>query len=185
MTASTLPHRQPQFRIALPRTWVELPLDRRRRVAISRLLRRRLHQPPGREGAALRDALRTRLDQLTSQAAAEGVTAMYACVEPVDGVPLPASLTCMPLPSPPGGIEALWAALLEDDPAARRWRSGGRDVLWRSTPGDESEPSVAQVFIHGGVPDFLLLLTFSTPVPELAEAYLALFEAMVRASRWG
>ncbi|WP_147431850.1 hypothetical protein [Motilibacter peucedani] len=162
--------------LALPSGWVDVPLDGRRRRAVGRLLRSAGPLPPGTERH-----LRRELDAFTARAAARGVESLHLCARSVDGVPLAASLTTSRAALPPGGIDAVQAALSSAGGTVERLPGvgGGAPAVLRASAAPGSV-----TYWCAGPRGTLLLLAFEAPVPELADAYRVLFDAVVATLRW-
>lgn len=178
------PSRASGYRLTLPPDWFGLPLDGRRRTSLSRLLRG-VHVPPELDEVTVRRALRAELERTTARAAQGGVRDLWVCVGWRAGCPVPAALAVGQAPAA-GGVGAVESELRAAGEHPQRVLVGGEQACLVSDVVEERGLPLVQVRIHAPVPgrDEVLLLTFSTPVLELAEPYEKVFRAIAGALRW-
>lgn len=184
-----------RFTVLTPDDWWRIPLaDRKARdrsvEQLSKVQFRGIdHQP------VLRARLVEQLQRQTGEAAAAGGLEMYLAVQ-MQGVPVAATLTTYLVPHPmPDSAVALQEVLgTQADfdrvelpaagPAFRRRRTRGAE----GTPADgvEDAPQSTLVDYWVGVPGQpqMLLLEFSTPMEQIADVMVDLFDAVAGSVRW-
>ncbi|QKW09396.1 hypothetical protein HUT18_26410 [Streptomyces sp. NA04227] len=185
------------YRILLPEGWFRLALEPDRRAAsvdalVDRQLRGIDNQPQ------LRGLLRTEMLERAENAYRGGGIELYLSLQQAGGLTIPASLLITLLTPPPGRglpkLKDLGAALAADGEAkevsmldlnagsALRVR---REIAPSGEEGDYAQPSVTvdyQLDIPGGQGQ--LLLTFSTPLIQIADAMTELFDAVAGSLTW-
>jgi hypothetical protein len=184
--------------LLLPPGWWHIPLDERRHQSITALLDRQLASLPRDRVATLRRELDGELTRLVERAVANDAVEMYLNVDLMRGLPVAAS--CLVTVVPVGFGTALpateVAALMGDqpgdevgvlevagEPAARvRRREPVTDAEGLST----KELAVTRLQVYVPVPKTaeMLLLSFSTPMDPIADAMVALFDAIAGSLRW-
>lgn len=191
MTTPTEPAR---FTVLTPNDWWRVPLadkDARRR-SVEQLSKQQFkgidHQP------VLRARLVDHVLRQAGDAAASGGLEMYLAVQ-LQGLPVAATLTTylVPHPMPDSAVAMQDMVGPEGDcdrvevpagPAYRRRRSRGAE----GTPaeGAENEPLTTLVDYWIAVPGQpqMLLLEFSTPMEQIAEVMVDLFDAVAGSVRW-
>jgi hypothetical protein len=184
--------------LLLPPGWWHLPLDERRGQSITALLDRQLASLLRDRVATLRRELERELTRLVERAVANGAVEMYLCVDLMRGLPVAAS--CLVTVVPTGAATELPAAELaammgqqEGDevgvlevagaPAARVRR---REAVTDADGLLSGELAVTRLQVYVPVPHTtqILLLSFSTPVDPLADAMVALFDAITASLHW-
>ena len=160
------------YSLVLPRGWVDVPLDGRRRTALARLLRLAGPLP-----AALRQDLRRRLELFTAEAARGRAETLHLCVRVADGFSAPGvphDQPVRPAARRPGRRRrravrrrrrlrcAPPRAAVGSDagPPSTRPPGRGGDVLRVATAGD------TVTYYCAGPRDTLLLLVFGVPLPS-------------------
>jgi hypothetical protein len=180
--------------IVLPASWwtIDLRTEESRRRSVSRLVEQQLGRADHR--ASLRAELRRELGGAADQAAAAGGRLMAVSLMQAQGFPISATLTTYRMP---GGdltghgvaeLESVMRSSAEGDDVALDLAEGTlgavlRRVSRRSGPAALSAEDVPMLVVdywldpddgHG-----LMLLTFSTPLVELREVFLDLFDTVV------
>jgi hypothetical protein len=178
------------YRIALPDGWHRIPLEHgKRERAISDLI--------GQQFAGLDNLprLKSRLRQhLADQAEAAwrvGGIELYLSLMSAGPIPLAASLVITLVSPPPGGPvqpHALAAVCVSPGRTAeQRKLPAGSAIFVRGRLADvsaETRPTNLEVHVQVPGSGAWLLLSFATPVEQLAEPMLTLFEAIVATLRW-
>ncbi|WP_130504241.1 hypothetical protein [Blastococcus saxobsidens] len=189
------------FRILLPPGWARLPLDSRAPLRVKNLVAERLQAVPAHRRAELRSRLTRELTAALETAARQGGIDVLLSIDPVAGRPVPASglVTHVRRRADAGSLEGLLRALgsagrgvrelglvdVAGGPAARRLTSREERVP-EEGGSSGGELTVTQVDYVVPVPgtDGLLLLTFCTPVEQLAPPLVKLFDVMAGSLRW-
>lgn len=184
--------------LLLPPGWWHVPLDERRHQSITALLDRQLASLPRDRVATLRRELEGELTRHIERAVESGAVEMYLNVDLVRGLPVAASclVTVVPVGFGPALAATELAALMGDQagdevgvlevagvPAARvRRREPVIDADGLST----GELAVTRLQVYVPVPNTteMLLLSFSTPIDPIADAMVALFDAIAGSLRW-
>lgn len=192
------------YRMVLPDTWVRLPANPLALRPIARRLLQELWADQSRDVSfPRRRQLEEHLVALGDQAAEGGGRELLVCLEAAGDVPLPASAVISVQPTLLEGEQGLQelAAVSADGALSSEVLEVGRQrgvVVVRDTPLDAppSLPeegtaeqrealtaalrSVRHVDVYLPVPDepAMLLLSFSTPLASLFEAYTELFVAL-------
>ncbi len=188
--------------LLLPPGWWHIPLDERRGQSVTTLLDRRLASLPRDRVATLRRELDGELTRLVERAVANGAVEMYLNVDLMRGLPVAAS--CLVTVVPTGAAAALPAAEL----AAMMGERPGDEVgvlevagapaarVRRREPATHAdglvdglstgEVAVTRLQVYVPVPNTteMLLLSFSTPMDPIADAMVALFDAIAGSLRW-
>lgn len=190
--------------LLLPPGWWHVPLDARQHQSVKALLDRCLASLPRDRVATLRRELEGELTGLAERAVRNGAVDMYLNVDLKRAQPVAAS--CLATRIPIGGATTLpaveLAAALGNRPgdevgvldvagmqAARVRRreqvgevpvGGGTDVPW------PDELPITRLDVYVPVPgrQEMLLLSFSTPMDPIADAMVALFDAIAGSLRW-
>ncbi len=184
--------------LLLPPGWWHIPLDERRGQSIQALLDRRLASLPRDRVATLRRELEGELTRLVERAVANDAVEMYLNVDLMRGLPVAASCLVTVVPVNLGtALPARDLASLMGDqpgdevgvlevagaPAARvRRREPVTDTDGLST----GELAVTRLQVYVSVPHAteMLLLSFSTPIDPIADAMVALFDAIACSLQW-
>lgn len=168
--------------LTVPPAWARLPLAPGRNRALASLI------PPARtrETAVARGRLLLLITRLVADAREQGASAAYLCLDEVGGLPLPASLVVAET-APPGlaDLDATHSAVIAELAAALGGQvqplPAGPAALTTATTDSEFR---AQAHVPvPGTPE-LLVLTLSTPLPQLAAAWERLFLAILGTLRW-
>ncbi|GAB3116430.1 hypothetical protein GCM10027160_25450 [Streptomyces calidiresistens] len=190
------------YRLITPAEWYRIPLEsEERRERSVRALVDRTH-PNRDEAAGPRRELRDLLDHLTTEAAAGGGLELHLSTGALLGVPLPVSLLVTVESPAPGESLAIPAELLAQ---GLRRRHPGAEVSVVPLPAGESvrvrreekpkdaeelgypadRPTVVLTH-HLPVPGTgaHLLLTFSTPLIELADPLMEMCDAIAASLLW-
>ncbi|MGH3721037.1 MAG: hypothetical protein ACRDRI_19760 [Pseudonocardiaceae bacterium] len=184
--------------LLLPPGWWHIPLDERRGQSVTALLDRWLASLPRDRVAVLRRELDGELTRQVERAVVSGAVEMYLSVDLMRGLPVAAS--CLVTVVPSGAATALpaaeLAALLGERPGDE---VGVLEVAWapaarvrRREPVTEAdglstgELAVTRLQVYVPVPNTpeMLLLSFSTPMDPIADAMVALFDAIAGSLRW-
>jgi hypothetical protein len=185
------------YRILVPAGWFLVGLtsdrlERSVRALVNRQFRGVDHQP-----ALRRDLIETLLRE-AEQARRAGGIELYVATDAVGPLPLAASLVVTLLPdiptpfgalSPPDWCEYLLSqgedASLVELPAGTAVRSRRRG---EPRPDDQLRNTLPTTSLDVRVPvpnsSHYLLLSFSTPVEPLADAFVELFDAIATSLRW-
>ena len=137
-----------------------------------------------------------RLTEQARVAAAQGGIEMYLSFAAPAGVPLAISLVVSVVPAPPGHVSLRSLARelaatgsraevveLPHGPAVRRQRVDRPPVVDAMGLPDDLEV-LACDYVLSGPEDTLLLLSFSSPLAQVAEALAELFEAVASTAHW-
>ncbi|MGH3693494.1 MAG: hypothetical protein ACRDRX_05770 [Pseudonocardiaceae bacterium] len=185
--------------LLLPPGWWHIPLDERRGQSIQALLDRRLVSLPRDRVATLRRELEGELTQLVERAVANGAVEMYLNVDLMRGLPVAAS--CLVTVVPTGAATSLptaeLAALMGDQPGdevgvlevagASAARVRRREPVTDADGLPTGELALTRLQVYVPVPNKaeMLLLSFSTPMDPIADAMVALFDAIAGSLQWG
>lgn len=185
------------YRLLVPEGWFRVDLDPDRAPGAVRALAARQF-PGGDQLAQLRREFVDLLDRQCAQAQSIGGIEMYVATNSVGPLPLAASLVIVLLPEPPPGTPPLgpteWRdelradghdADLVDLPAGTGVRTQTRTPPEPDDPLGRTLPTTG-VEIRVPVPGSgaWLLMSFSTPVEPLADAFVALFDAVAGSLAW-
>ncbi|MGY1688855.1 hypothetical protein [Geodermatophilus sp. SYSU D01105] len=189
------------FTLLLPPGWARIPLDDRVPLRVKQLVDERLSTVPAEHREALRTGLTRDLGETLTAARSRGGLDVLLSLDPVAGMPVPASALVTHLQ----GDGADLAGLLET------LSSGGDDVTVQELDLVEvaGAPAVRRLGVHeervdpvgelpGGVLrvtrlDYyvpipgshgILVFAFSTPVEQLGPALVGLFDVMATSMRW-
>jgi len=184
--------------LLLPPGWWHVPLDERRGQSVTALLDRQLASLPRDRIATLRRELDGELTWLVERAVANDAVEMYLNVDLMHGLPVAAS--CLVTVVPIGLGTALpateVAALMGDQPGdevgvlevagAPAARVRRREPLTDGEGLSTGELAVTRLQVYVPVPKTteMLLLSFSTPIDPIADAMVALFDAIAGSLRW-
>lgn len=200
MTATASPLRD--FTMLLPPGWARIPLDGRTPLRVKQLVAQRLSEAPAEVREALRSSLTRELTDTLATAARHGGLDVFLSIDPVAGMPVPASALVTHL-QPDGGDPV--AGLLERFAAG----TGGLDVAELDVVEVAAAPAVRRLAtrrervapvgdLPGGVltatqldyavpvpgSSGVLVLTFSTPIEQLGPPLVQLFDVMATSLRW-
>lgn len=190
-----------EYVLLIPPGWSRLPLDPAGlRTTMRRLLDQRFARLPRDKVARLRRELELELRRTVDRAAEAGAIDLWVQTELIRGVAVSASLMVTVLDAVGTGglapvLEVVDAEIrtselirVGPDSAVRRLRvtapgpdpAGDRGVLADMLP----EATVVEYFF--AVPDSrsLLLLSFSTATAQVADALVALFDAVAQSLEW-
>lgn len=192
------------FAIVLPPGWVRVPLQGDVRAEIVGLVTQRVAQVPVDRREGLRTAMTRELIRAAQEAEQIGGIDMLMNVEPINGIPVPAS--CLVSYLDPDGravpIEGLVDQLsgsgaqvdvveLAGGPAVRRWSTRQEPVEVGDQPIPEGltvvdAVTVTDVTFYLPVPGRTgtLMFAFCAPVEPFAQALTGLFDAMAGSLRW-
>ena len=178
--------------LLLPPGWWHVPLDERRHQSIAALLDRQLESLPRDRVATLRRELDGELTRQVERAVGNGAEEMYLNVDLMRGLPVAAS--CLVTVVPVGFGTALQAtelaALMSDGPGdevgvlevagALAARVRRRDPVTDTEGLSTGKLAVTRLQVYVPVPNTteMLLLSFSTPIDPIADAMVALFDAI-------
>lgn len=184
--------------LLLPPGWWHIPLDERRGQSVTALLDRRLASLPRDRVATLRRELEGELTRLVERAVVSGAVEMYLSVDLMRGLPVAAS--CLVTVVPSGAATALpaaeLAALMSDRPGdevgvlevagAPAARVRRREPVTESDGLSTGELAVTRLQVYVPVPNLTetVLLSFSTPMDPIADAMVALFDAIAGSLHW-
>lgn len=191
------------YELILPPRWIQVPLDPTGRRGAVRMLVARTIEGAARSAAAdqvtlAKLAYERDLNVLATQAADGGAVDLYVFEDVQHGCPVSAVLLVTLIPRAGAGADA--DALLDRllrapgvtesgviEVAGRgavRVRRTERTQLGEGAAALKVAATVVEyvVAVPGGSDD--LLLTLSTPVPEVAEEFVLLFDAIVGTLRW-
>jgi hypothetical protein len=184
--------------LLLPPGWWHIPLDERRGQSVEALLDRRLASLPRDRVATLRRELDGELTRLVERAVANDAVEMYLNVDLMHGLPVAAS--CLVTVVPVGFGTKLsateLAALMGDQPGdevgvlevagAPAARVRRREPITDADGLSTGELAVTRLQVYVPVPNTteMLLLSFSTPMDPIADAMVALFDAIAGSLRW-
>ncbi|WP_326594530.1 hypothetical protein [Streptomyces sp. NBC_01803] len=186
-----------------PPEWFRIPLrsQAKRERSVRALVD--LTYPSRDEHAARRHELREMLSTMVDRAADRDGIELYLSTHAALGVPVPASLLVLVEPGdsawpsqPPVGLLAdglratygerahVSTVELPCGPAVRcRRQEMGDDAVELGQPADRPT-TVLDLYLPRPESTAWLLLSFSTPVPELADAQVELFDAIASTFRW-
>lgn len=184
--------------LLLPPGWWHIPLDERRGQSITALLDHRLASLPRDRVATLRRELEGELTRLVERAVANGAVEMYLYVDLMRGLPVAAS--CLVTVVPAGAATELpaveLAALMAERPGdevgvlevagALAARVRRREPVTDADGHSSGELAVTRLQVYVPVPNTteMLLLSFSTPMDPIANAMVALFDAIAASLDW-
>jgi hypothetical protein len=179
------------FRVVLPPGWVRIPVTDRSTEAVVALATARARVAPPEQRESVRSGLVTLLGRAVTAARDAGGVDVLLSVDAVEGMPVPAS--CLVSYVEPQGDDDLPRIAEQlggpgSDVSVVDLDSG-RAVRRQSTRWAEDRGVsvvVTELSFWTPVPGRggLLVLTFSTPSPELAPALLPLFDAIAATLRW-
>ena len=184
--------------LMLPPGWWHVPLDERRGQSVTALLENRLASLPRDRVAPLRRELEGELSRLAERAAQNGATDLYLSVDLMCGLPVAASCLVTVVPTGVGAAlpAAELAAMMGDQPddevgvlevaGAPAARVRRREPVTEADGFATGELPVTRVQVYVPVPNKTetLLLSFSTPIDPIADAMVALFDAIAGSLRW-
>jgi hypothetical protein len=188
--------------LLLPDTWSRIRLAKDRREQVSALVERAFATVSRDQAVTLRRSLAKELVITADEAFREGGRELYLLTEVRRGMPLAAScvVTVVPQPIPegvgpevlsnifaadqPGSEPAVVEAAGELVPAVRR----SEPKRFRSEVPGTGNPVITftglDVFVPFPDRSQILLLTFRTPMDQVADPMLLLFEAIAGSLRW-
>ena len=190
-----------RFTLATPTDWYRIPLvpeDARER-SVRALVDRTF--PSRDEHAENRQEMRELFRNIAEDGARRDGVELYISTQSVLGVPLPASLLVAVVPPEDDDrrLHPHWlaAAMAEERPdtevavvrlpagevVRQRRLASGREVVDLGVP-EGHRVTALDFYVPVPGSTAYLLLTFSTPVPELADAMVELFDAVARSLTW-
>lgn len=181
-----------RFVLLTPDDWWRIPLPdpSARRRSVTALAKRQFRGTD--DQPTLRTRLERELEAQVDEAAAAGGLEMYIAVQ-MRGVPVAATLTTylVPAMAPEGAVELRETLGGEVDnvqlPAGRAVRRRHtRDVTGTPADGVEGAPCTTLVDYWIDVPGAaqMLLLEFGTPMEEIAEVMVGLFDVIAESVQW-
>jgi hypothetical protein len=191
------------FSLLLPPGWARIPLDDRVPLRIKQVVDARLSSAPAEHREALRTGLTRDLTETLGTARSQGGLDVLLSLDPVAGMPVPASalVTHLQGDGEGDGVAGLLGTLTTGDdgvtvreldlvevagaPAVRRL--GTRDE--RVAPAGDLPGGVlhvTQLEYYVPIPgtDGILVLAFSTPIEQLCPPLVGLFDVMATSLRW-
>lgn len=185
------------FRLTLPAGWVRLPLDDRAAEVVALVAKRHSARLPVEQQETARPALARMLTLSVEQGRQAGGLDLLLSIDPVQGVTVPAvCLVSYVDPDEDGTGSLPLERLLEqlsgpgvttsvvELPAGPAVRRAGTRTEVAGEGGEVLEVTEVAYWLRVPGRPGLLALTFSTAVPELAEALSLLFDAMAETFWW-
>jgi hypothetical protein len=177
--------RPTDYRLAVPEGWVRVDLQPGvREPALARLVNRQFCGVSNT--ANLKRQARDQFLRVAQYAYGNGGLELYVSLQTAAGLPLPASLVVTL--TPPADKETL---RVTPDRLARTLADGGGKVTLINLPAGpairvRSQASATTLDIHVAVPESgaYLILSFSTPLDQLADAMVDLFDSIAGTLRW-
>lgn len=203
-TTRPLPEGGASYALLLPPGWWHVPLETAAaRRSVKRLLDDAFARLPRDRVATLRHELEREMRSLVARAVDAGSVDLWMLAQPVRGLPVTASLTTTVVPATGNGDRAGLAAglggpgveqveplLLAAGPAVRRLR---RTAPLAPPPPGQAERTLAEATPGATVVEYLvdvpeardaLLLSFSTTSAPVADALVAVFDAVAESLEW-
>ena len=201
-TTRPLPEGGASYALLLPPGWWHVPLETAAaRRSVKRLLDDAFARMPRDRVATLRHELEREMRALVARAVDAGSVDLWMLAQPVRGLPVTASLTTTVVPAVGDragvaaglagpGVEQVEPVLLPAGPAVRRLRRTGPLA---SPPPGEAERTLAEATPEATVVEYLLdvpdardalLLSFSTTSAPVADALVAVFDAVAESLEW-
>lgn len=192
---------QTGWSLMLPDTWSRIRLERDRPQQVAALVDRAFASVSRDQGVALRRSMQVELTGLADRAFEQGAREFYLFGDLMRGLPIGAScvVTVVPEAFPANVDAAILARALAGDAAAvpTTVTVGAESVPAVQTRevryfpaeepgGQQPRATVVGLDVYAPFPDRsrILLLSFRTPVEQVAEAMLVLFEAIAGSLRW-
>ncbi len=186
----TDPHHPREIRLLLPPGWHPVPLTDPEATQVSLDALVTLQVGAAEHLAPLRTQLTTELRAAAEGAAASGAVLMAFSTMRAGDAPLPASMTVYQVPGlqlDDAGVTTLREALGPGEDWADRTSEHGRLVRRTRVVKDDGQPGqlLADYWITGDQPGETVSIVFATPLLQLAEAMLELFDAVVTSAQIG
>ncbi len=183
--------------LVLPPGWWHVALDERRGQSVKALLDRQLASLPRDRVATLRREVEAELTRMAERAVENGAVDMYLNIDLVRGLPVAATCLVTVVPTgvgtalPPAELAAIMGDRPDDEAGVLEVAGAPAARVRRREPVDEAgistgELPVTRLQVYVPVPNKaeMLLLSFSTPIDPIADAMVALFEAIAGSLRW-
>lgn len=183
--------------LILPPGWWHVPLDERRGQSVKALLDHQLAPLPRDRVATLRREVEAELTRMAERAVENGAVDMYLNIDLVRGLPVAATClvtvvsTGVGTALPPAELAATMGQRPGDEVGVLEVAGAPAARVRRREPVDEAglstgELAVTRLQVYVPVPNKaeMLLLSFSTPVDPIADAMVALFDAIAGSLRW-
>lgn len=203
-SARPLPEGGASYALLLPPGWWHVPLETAAaRRSVKRLLDDMFARMPRDRVARLRHELEQEMRSLVARAVDAGSVDLWMLAQPVRGLPVTASLTTTVVPAAADGdrtalvqglaghgVDQVEQVLLPCGPAVRRLR---RTAPLATPPAGEDARTLAEATPGATVVEYvldvpesrdLLLLTFSTTSAPVADALVAVFDAVAESLEW-
>ncbi|GAA3855868.1 hypothetical protein GCM10022227_11780 [Streptomyces sedi] len=192
-----------RYRMITPTDWFRIPLrsEKKRTRAVQILVD--MAYPNRDEFAVKRHELRELLTEVTQNASQREAIEIYLATEAVMGIPIPASLMVTAEPENPSLPRQMPVSLLADGirdrygdaasvsvvtlPAGEAVRSRREELSEDSVElgQDKERPNtLLEFFLPVPHSTAWLVLTFSAPLKELADAQVQMFDAIAASFRW-
>jgi hypothetical protein len=177
--------RPSDYRLTVPEGWVRVDLQPGvREPALARLVERQFR---GAESAPqLKRQARDQFLRVAQYAYGNGGLELYVSLQTAGGLPLPASLVVTL--TPPPDKETL---RITPDRLAQTLADDGGQVMLTEIPAGPAvrvrcQTDTTRLDIHVAVPESgaYLILSFSTPLDQLADAMVDLFDSIAGTLRW-
>jgi hypothetical protein len=191
------------FSLLLPPGWARIPLDDKVPLRIKQLVDSRLSHAPAQHREALRTGLTRELSETLSSARSQGGLDVLLSLDPVAGMPVPASalVTHLQGDGTGDGLTGLLDALTSGDdgvavqeldvaevagaPAVRRLGTRDEQVAPAGDlPGGVLHVTQLEYYVPIPGSDGILVLAFSTPIEQLGPPLVGLFDVMATSLRW-
>ncbi|MDT0345948.1 hypothetical protein [Streptomyces litchfieldiae] len=191
------------YQLLTPKDWFRIPLRDAEQRARSVQALIDLTMPSRDERAVQRRELRDMLTTVTGTAAARDGIEMYLSTDAVLGVPVPATLLVSAEPGdpdPPVRLPVAWMAdgvrdkhgpeaevsvvRLPSGEAVRCRRQGTSEDTRELGQAADRPNTLLDFYLPIPESGGWLILTFSTPIPELAQPLTELFDAIAGSLRW-
>jgi len=177
--------RPSDYRITVPEGWVRVDLQPGiREPALARLVGRQFR---GADNAPhLKRQVRDQFLRVAQYAYGNGGLELYVSLQTASGLPLPASLVVTLTPPPDKKT-----LQVPTDRLARALAADGGQVTLTEIPAGPAvrvrrQADTTTLDIHVAVPESgaYLILSFSTPLDQLADAMVDLFDSIAGTLRW-
>jgi hypothetical protein len=190
------------FTMLLPPGWARIPLDGRTPARVKALVSERLSAAPAAQRQALRTALTREITDTLATAARHGGLDVFLSLDPVAGLPVPASALVTHLEARDDdplaalferlaaggdGVEVLEIDVVEvaGAPAVRRRARRREEVAPAGDlPGGVLHVTQLEYLVPVPGGGGALVLAFSTPIERLGPALVELFDVMATSLRW-
>ncbi|WP_130796386.1 MULTISPECIES: hypothetical protein [Streptomyces] len=184
------------YRLITPQEWYQIPLaPGERERSVNALVDRQFQGQD--DAAAAKHRVRGQLLEQAESAFRNHGVELYLSLQSVGPVTVPASLlvTFVPGHTVPcssleelaeraGGGDLEVESTLEELPSGPAVRVRRREEPVDGSPADVEPPVAVDYYLPIPGTDDLLLLSFSTPLPAIADALVQLFDAVARSFAW-